>query len=961
MFKKPRMKFLAVLALTLFTPMGFADLGPLHILVPSADDDEAMIALHKGLMNQSEVDALFRGASEDYFADMDYGITKNKEELRKRLEPYVPGITADEAVERVARGRDNWLVFSGGNDRFWDALDRATLGGFDLLKIVSDHPALPSTRKNRWKLAGLVNEPCFKAATGPDAKRWGLWLPTRDSSCPQDPFENQQKYPGVKIGARALTTPLKWRGQEIPIDVGSSYGYASGVVGLRLFPNPEFDQKAADKWNPEKYYTDPAYYYDPNLVRPYRVGMACAFCHVGPNPTNPPKKLTPDGGFSEFKWENLNSNPGAQYFWTDRIFDWDWAKNQNNFVVQLLKTYRPGTIDTSLVSSDMINNPRTMNAVYDLPARVKAAADFNHLEQLKGDELGNAQFSLLDEKAIPRTSKLRGLYATSKGQVLSPRVLKDGSDSVGALGALNRVYLNIGMFSEDWVKHFIPFIGGAKITPIRIKVANEHSLYWQANVTQTPDVGLFFLAASTHDKLSAAPGGMKYLKPFDDPEVKEGARLFARNCAACHSSKLPEKAYSFFKKSDPTACIGKNYPGCWDAYWTYTKSPEFKNAMQEMVKDPTFLENNYLSTELRVPVNLTDSQLCSPIGTNAIAGNIWDNFSSASYKALESIGNFRVDYPTSNMGMASAMVQVPGGGRGYLRPASLISLWSTAPFLQNNALGKFDWRGTVDGRMNSFNDSIRKLLWPETRAEDAGHGKLAVDYVTTDGHKLKGVIDVTTTDSYLKVPRVGTAQWLWHALVDRLRKEPKGIEMMQKGKSWTMRDGSKMEKIVYKQPEPPKRNWIERQFHALFGGTDKTELASTSDEESANVTGDEAGEFLNIGPIPAGVPINLVSNINLELFTSLKRRESIFTLMLAFEKVIHAVAKIHLEHLQGTAARDAFMSIAGDQLIKVSKCKDFVVNRGHYFGTQYSPDKGDSGQGLSQTEKAALIEYLKWL
>ena len=33
-------------------------------------------------------------------------------------------------------------------------------------------------------------------------------------------------------------------------------------------------------------------------------------------------------------------------------------------------------------------------------------------------------------------------------------MLKDGSDSVGALGALNRVYINIGLFSEEWLLHF---------------------------------------------------------------------------------------------------------------------------------------------------------------------------------------------------------------------------------------------------------------------------------------------------------------------------------------------------------------------------------------------------------------------------------------------------------------------------------------------------------------------------
>ena len=43
--------------------------------------------------------------------------------------------------------------------------------------------------------------------------------------------------------------------------------------------------------------------------------------------------------------------------------------------------------------------------------------------------------------------------------VWTPRVLKDGSDSVGILGALNRVYLNIGLFSEEWLLHFKPLVG----------------------------------------------------------------------------------------------------------------------------------------------------------------------------------------------------------------------------------------------------------------------------------------------------------------------------------------------------------------------------------------------------------------------------------------------------------------------------------------------------------------------
>ena len=44
-----------------------------------------------------------------------------------------------------------------------------------------------------------------------------------------------------------------------------------------------------------------------------------------------------------------------------------------------------------------------------------------------------------------------------------------------------------------------------------------------------------------------------------------------------------------------------------------------------------------------------------------------------------------------------------------------------------------------------------------------------------------------------------------------------------------------------------------------------------------------------------------------------------------------------------------------NKLLSVSKCPDFVVNKGHYFGTEYLGDD----QGLSDDDKHALIEFLK--
>ena len=240
-----------------------------------------------------------------------------------------------------------------------------------------------------------------------------------------DPFEDETKYPGVKLGAR---------GKNLP--VGSYYGYGTGVLGLRLFPNPAFDDAAAKKWDPVRYYTDPSYYKSPDLVRPYRVGMSCGFCHVSANPINPP----PDP--ENPKWEHISSLAGAQYLWMDRVFSWE-AK-QDNFIYQLFQTWRPGTTDVSFVSQDNIDNPRTMNAVYNVGARMELAKKFGK-ETLAPENRDSLQLN----HYVPASSPLASFFE-APDTVYTMRVLKDGSDSVGVIAALNRVYINIGLFSEEW-------------------------------------------------------------------------------------------------------------------------------------------------------------------------------------------------------------------------------------------------------------------------------------------------------------------------------------------------------------------------------------------------------------------------------------------------------------------------------------------------------------------------------
>ena len=105
----------------------------------------------------------FPAADEDYFHDMDGALA----------------LTANEV-----KGRNNWIVWTGGNDRFWDLISGSSFGSLDFLKTISSHPSLKFSRDNRWHYLGLVNEPCYEKASGPDANRFGLWARSSQRQLP---------------------------------------------------------------------------------------------------------------------------------------------------------------------------------------------------------------------------------------------------------------------------------------------------------------------------------------------------------------------------------------------------------------------------------------------------------------------------------------------------------------------------------------------------------------------------------------------------------------------------------------------------------------------------------------------------------------------------------------------------------------------------------------------------------
>ncbi len=101
--------------------------------------------------------------------------------------------------------------------------------------------------------------------------------------------------------------------------------------------------------------------------------------------------------------------------------------------------------------------------------------------------------------------------------------------------------------------------------------------------------------------------------------------------------------------------------------------------------------------------------------------------------------------------------------------------------------------------------------------------------------------------------------------------------------------------------------------------------------------------FLRIGPIPAGTPVDLLANADLDLSDHDKALDRIKLIA----KVQSDLIKIHANHLDANASREVLKNLV-PELLKISKCPDFVQDRGHYFGTK-----------LPDADKRALIEYVK--
>jgi hypothetical protein len=589
-----------------------------------------------------------------------------------------------------------------------------------------------------------------------------------------------------------------------------------------------------------------------------------------------------------------------------------------------------------------------MNAVFGVPARVvlslrlppekQGAAAEDQPSLWRHPDLIGEQDTKLDAPTRQLREHLgkEGVaekLGTSNGDPRRvPRILLDGSDSIGAWGALARVYLNIGTYWEQWNRLHEVVIGFRPQRPFRIDDAESHSVYWHATQERVGPLRDYFLKATPTMPLLAAEHGDP--KPLVDPEkLRLGRQVFARNCIACHSSEQPDDWWADKEARAAEGILWERDAGRW------LSDPEYLEWAQGQVENSEFWRGNYLSTDFRVPVTLVGTNACRALGTNALTGQMWEDFASESYRKLPSVGAIRFWNPyrgaKGEWDRFEPQHRTPpgappgGGGPGYYRVPTLLSIWATAPFLHNNSLGLFNNDPSVEGRLDAFEDAMRKLLWPEQRRGSSSYNDATATRLEQDG----GLIWRTTSESYLRVALVRVP---FLAPLRRWFVEHKENRFISFLRPLTWEPAAALLAAALVVLLRARRKWTRWLGHLLvvlaFGAALVFHLL--------------AGRLgaLELGPIPKGTPVNLLANLNPDAGP---RR-----LLGSLAGALQLLAEGEYKRLPpAEVARMARQEIA-PKLLAVSRCPDLVMDRGHEF---------EWFKGMTDREKEALIELLKTL
>jgi hypothetical protein len=560
--------------------------------------------------------------------------------------------------ESERKGLSAWHLFGAYRGKFFRRSQLETSNGSNMLRVVDSRH-----RNQRFQRTGLVNDPDCNRSTEPD--QFGLYV----DDCPRDP-------------------------------------YSTGAVGLRLRPNPDFDmdawlalgdgdvERAAERWlapPKNRFEWGSQKLKDTMAVEPpYEVVMTCTVCHAAPNPVDPPADP------NKASWKQIVFAFGNQFFKEGKVFG--DSIPEDDFLSQAVGGQHPGTSDTSRMANDHIFNPNTINAIFNLGHRPLHPEKISRYDE-DGMQVWNADI-------VP------GSCQGDTCDVNTFRVLKDGGDSSGPSGAALRVYLNIGACWDQLAPNIDP-VDGLKHpsepdrlqTPISRRQLEEECPDYQRLLPYTPDI-INYLKFVTPYRLSYAPGGDYYVKPWNDPQMALGRKVFAEECASCHSSLQPEYptgqptwADTAFEREFATWSRAAQEGWLYDAdriAW-----------FEERVDDPAFFEENFLSDDRRYPLSLLGTNPARALATNASKGHVWEEYASLTSQTLPA-----VDIPVMRSeGLIGFEVPVKGPeGRGYYRTPSLWGIWATAPYLNNNGLGLYNGGWTVPERLKAYEDGMQRLL-----------------------------------------------------------------------------------------------------------------------------------------------------------------------------------------------------------------------------------------------------------
>lgn len=497
--------------------------------------------------------------------------------------------------------------------------------------------------------------------------------------------------------------------------------HSSGVLGYRKYYE---DSVTTDSG--EIVYDPRTAPYEENEIRENKrfvIGHPCVQCHVAFDPTNPPANP------NKPEWANLNATIGNQHTRQPKAFF--QGLPEDHLANQILMAGRLGTIDTSLVASDWKNNPGTQNKIMDFQNK----RIFEHLMK----------------------DPVSGDISTARTR----HVLKGGEDSVGEHLALIRVYINIGLCTEEcWVPNFsYPgqlFGSATEQSPMRIMQCANECDAWNYADAKMDDLAAYLITGGPTYLLAAEDLDGKLGSEFIDlSKVPQGRKIFARECAGCHSSKVaPENI-----RADKNA-LAKFYEGHVfgsEDYWQYEfaeekrSSPEFTTRYlvtddEGAVRPRQFAEDgvfgqDWLSNDELIAMDIIGTNSCRAMHDNHNEGKIFEEFSSETYKSAADGGSVPLvlNQLIPVVGGMTVGEQTVEGGPGYLRNFSLLSAWATAPFLHNNAIGEVTFLAdgspdyTVKGRIAQFEMAYDELM----RSDDPRASNARPQKITTFEHDLK--------------------------------------------------------------------------------------------------------------------------------------------------------------------------------------------------------------------------------